>query len=84
MNSKIPQSTSMMQHRKISGLAIDKLSQHIYYQEGNFDAESVNNLTDIQDPSVESSSNKFFHHNEIIDHILNDDEEENSIISSHN
>jgi hypothetical protein len=50
--------------------------QNIYFQEGNHDGESVNNLTDIQDPSVESNSVNIYHkQSEHIDNLLNDDED---------
>ena len=53
--------------------------RNVYFQEGNFETESVNMLTDMQDPSVESSSVTYNKHHEIINslhHLIDEDEDD--------
>ena len=85
-NPKIPQTVPAHTNRKIS-VPLEQQQQNVYYVKGNHETESVNKLTEFQEPSIENSS--VFNHkpqwpyeSDMINDLLKDEDEEHSEILS--
>lgn len=85
---KIPQTMPAQTNRKIS-VPLEQQHQNIYYQKGNHETESVNKLTEFQEPSLETSSLLNHKHqwpnceSDINDLLKDEDEEHSEMLSQH-